>query len=197
MNILILLFCFEWQFPAVNMIILLFLFWMTVPAGNKLVLLLLLFHFYFYFHFIIKMFCFVLTINKMNLFPIQWKQKKNWRLSLYFQYKIIKVESKINKLMSFWRMAVVGHHTSVNCWVQKNCFWNSIIKLKKKDAAVNWSTVCCWFCKQLGKLQAIFAGPNNYVSSNMIFSSCSIMYFPTCIIGKEQMYILDYFRTCW
>ena len=26
MNILILLFCFEWQFPAVNMIILLFLF---------------------------------------------------------------------------------------------------------------------------------------------------------------------------
>ena len=136
MNILILLFCFEWQFPAVNMIILLFLFWMTVPAGNKLVLLriLLLFHFYFYFHFIIKMFCFVLTINKMNLFPIQWKKKIDVLLSLYFQYKIIKVESKINKFMSFWRMAVVGYHTSVNCWVQKNCFWNSILKLKKKDS---------------------------------------------------------------
>ena len=99
--------------------------------------------------------------------------------------------------MSFWRMAVVGYHTSVNCWVQKNCFWNSILKLKKKKTAVNWSTVCCCFYKQLGKLQAIFARPNNYVSSNMIFSSCSIMYFPTCIIGKEQMYILDYFRTCW
>ena len=26
---------------------------------------------YFYFHFIIKMFCFVLKINKMNLFPVQ------------------------------------------------------------------------------------------------------------------------------
>ena len=37
----------------------------------SLVLLLLLFHFDFYFHFIIKMFCIVLKINKMNLFPVQ------------------------------------------------------------------------------------------------------------------------------
>ena len=40
-------------------------------AVNKLVLLLLLFNFYFYFHFIIKIFCFVLKINEMNLFPVQ------------------------------------------------------------------------------------------------------------------------------
>ena len=136
-------------------------------------------------------------LTKWTYFQFNEKKKKiDVLLSLYFQYKIIKVESKINKFMSFWRMAVVGYHTSVNCWVQKNCFSNSILKLKKKKTAVNWSTVCCCFYKQLGKLQAIFARPNNYVSSNMIFSSCSIMYFPTCIIGKEQMYILDYFRTC-
>ena len=147
------------------------------PAVNKLVLLLLLFNFYFYFHFIIKIFCFVLKINEMNLFPVQWQTKKfDVLLSLYFQYKIIKVESKINKFMSFWRMALRGHYTSLNCWVQKNCFWNSI--LKKKKTAVNWFV-------QLGKSQAIFDRPNNYVFSNII---CSFLLriFPHALLERSK-----------
>ena len=45
---------------------------------------------------------------------MQKKKKKQFYvfLSLYFQYKIITIQSKINKFMSFWRMAVVGHHIS-------------------------------------------------------------------------------------
>ena len=34
----------------------------------------------------------------------------SFSVSLHFQFKIIKVQSKINKFMSFLRMAVVGHH---------------------------------------------------------------------------------------
>ena len=60
-------------------------------------------------------------------------------------------------------MVVVGHHTSVNCWVQKNCFWNTL-KLKKQ-LAVNWSEVCCCFYKQLGKSQANFARPNTFLQT--------------------------------
>ena len=52
-------FCFEWQFPVVNILIL--------P--------LLLFHFYFYFHFIIKMFCFVLKINKKESISSSMEKK--------------------------------------------------------------------------------------------------------------------------
>ena len=45
-------FCFEWQFPAVNIV----------------TLLLHLFNFYFYFHFIVKKFCFELKIKKKLMY---------------------------------------------------------------------------------------------------------------------------------
>ena len=97
MNTLILVFLFWKAVPGHEHINFTFLFWMAVSGRehdnftfsvlngssgrNKLVLLLLLFHLY-YFHFIITMFCFVLTINKMNLFPIRWKKK----LTFYFRF---------------------------------------------------------------------------------------------------------------
>ena len=105
-------FFFERKFPAMNILILICLFWTAVPGHEQISFTSAFFHFYFNFNFIIKMFCFVLKFNKMNLFPVQWKTK--WfdvLLSLYFQCKIIKVQSRINKFMSFWWMAVVGHHT--------------------------------------------------------------------------------------
>ena len=73
-------------------------------------------------------------------------------------------------------MALRGHYTSLNCWEQKNCFWNSI--LKKKKTAVNWSV-------QLGKSQAIFDWPNNYVFSNMI---CSFLLriFPHALLERSK-----------
>ena len=83
--------------------------------------------------------------------------------------------------MSFWRMAVVVHHTSVNCWVQKNCFWNTL-KLKKQ-LAVNWSEFCCCFYKQLGKSQANFARRNTFLQT-----WCSVLWyiFPHKLLERSK-----------
>ena len=78
-------------------------------------------------------------------------------------------------------MAVVGHHTSVNCWVQKNCFWNTL-KLKKQ-LAVNWPEVCCCFYKQLGKSQADFARPKSFLQT-----WCSVLWciFPHKLLERSK-----------
>ena len=83
--------------------------------------------------------------------------------------------------MSFWRMAVVGHHTSVNCWVPKNCFWNTL--KPKKQLAVNWSEVCCCFYKQLGKSQANFARRNTFLQT-----WCSVLWciFPHKLLERSK-----------
>ena len=76
---------------------------MAVPGREQIIFTFAFIHFYFYFHFIIKIFLFVLKIIiKKNLFPVQYKTKCFYIvLSLYFQYKIIKVRSEINKFMCF------------------------------------------------------------------------------------------------
>ena len=146
MNIVLLLFPFEWQFPAMNILIYFFCFERQLSARNVLFFLFpfwmaatghehIVFpfsvsngssrpwtnQFYFCFYFTLFLFsfhnktfffCFE-NKSKMNLFPVQWKTKYFYVLvSLCFQNKTIKVQSKINKFMSFWRIAVVGHHNT-------------------------------------------------------------------------------------
>ena len=135
-------FCFEWQLPAMNKLILLFLVWMAVPGHEHITFPFSVSNgssrpwtnqFYFCFYFALFLFsfhdknfffCFE-NKSKMNLFPVQWKTKYFYILvSLCFQNKTIKVQPKINKFMSFWRMAVVSHHnTALLCNSDKLFLW--------------------------------------------------------------------------
>ena len=116
-----------------------FLFWMTVPGREHINFTSAFISLLFLFSFHNKNVLFWVE-NKKKIIYFQLNEKENHfapLLSLYFQFKIIKVQSKINKFMSFWGMAVVGHHRSV-AWNNTSTFDVKISAFFRSQSLAFW-----------------------------------------------------------